>query len=101
MRRVGLTAKITLLFALLGVAAGLGLVSAVKGLDEVREIDRQAFTSLALANKAALLSNRVANASLLSQFDETASPRSVEAALDTLDGAVELVDAARANLLSA
>jgi hypothetical protein len=29
MRRVGLTAKITLLFALLGVAAGLGLFSAV------------------------------------------------------------------------
>ncbi len=101
MRRVGLTAKVTLLFALLGVAAGLGLFSAVKGLDEVREIDRQAFTSLALANKAALLSNRVANASLLSQFDETASPRAIEAGLDTLDGAVELVDAARVSLLSA
>ncbi len=101
MRRVGLTAKITLLFALLGVAAGLGLFSAVKGLDEVREIDRQAFASLALANRAALLSNRVANASLLSQFDEAANARSVEAALDTLDGAVELVDSARASLISA
>jgi methyl-accepting chemotaxis protein len=101
MRKLGLTAKITLLFALMGIAAGLGLFSAVKGLDSVHAIDREALASLTLANRAALLTNRVAQASLLSRFDDSATPRAVEAALDALDGAVELVDAARASLISA
>ena len=73
MRRLGLTAKITMLFALLGLGAGLGLVSAVSGLDAVHRIDREAFASLALANSAALLANRVAHASLLSRFEADAS----------------------------
>ncbi|MGO4264193.1 hypothetical protein, partial [Lysobacter sp. TAB13] len=50
--------------------------------------------------RAALLSNRVAQASLLSRFDDAATPRAIETALDSLDGAVELVDAARASLIS-
>lgn len=100
MRQLGLTAKITMLFALMGIAAGLGLFSAVRGFDAVREIDRDAFASMALVNRAALLSNRVAQASLLSRFDDAATPRAVETALDALDGAVELVDAARASLIS-
>ncbi|WP_441489466.1 methyl-accepting chemotaxis protein [Bosea sp. 2RAB26] len=100
MRQLGLTAKITMLFALMGIAAGLGLFSAVRGFDAVREIDRDAFSSMALVNRAALLSNRVAQASLLSRFDDAATPRAIETALDSLDGAVELVDAARASLIS-
>jgi methyl-accepting chemotaxis protein len=100
MQKLGLTAKITMLFALLGIAAGVGLYSAVRGLDAVHEIDREAFAGLALANRAALLSNRVAHASLLSRFDDSATPRAVETALDALDGAVELVDAARVSLMS-
>ncbi|MGO4666402.1 methyl-accepting chemotaxis protein [Bosea sp. 2RAB26] len=89
-----------MLFALMGIAAGLGLFSAVRGFDAVREIDRDAFSSMALVNRAALLSNRVAQASLLSRFDDAATPRAIETALDSLDGAVELVDAARASLIS-
>lgn len=100
MRQLGLTAKITMLFALMGIAAGLGLFSAVRGFDAVREIDRDAFASMALVNRAALLSNRVAQASLLSRFDDAVTPRAIETALDSLDGAVELVDAARASLIS-
>ena len=60
MRRFGLTAKITVLFAIFGIAAALGLASAVRGLDSVHEIDREAFGGQQLANKAALLSSRVA-----------------------------------------
>lgn len=52
------------------------------------------------AHKAALLSSRVAQASLLSRFEDATEPRAVEQALDQLDAAVELVDAARANLTS-
>lgn len=100
MRRLGLTAKIILLFALLSLAAGAGLVSAVRGLDAVHGIDEEALDALELANRAALLTNRVTYASLLSRFDEGASARDVESALDQLDGAVDLVDSARANLLS-
>ncbi|TCR69834.1 methyl-accepting chemotaxis protein [Bosea sp. BK604] len=100
MRNLGLTAKITMLFALLGIAAGAGLYSAVKGLDAVHEIDKEAFASLALANRATLLSNRVAQASLLSRFDDAATPRAVEVALDALDGAVELVDSARVSFIA-
>jgi methyl-accepting chemotaxis protein len=100
MRRLGLTAKITMLFALLGLGAGLGLVSAVSGLDAVHRIDREALASLALANSAALLANRVAHASLLSRFEADASARDVENALDQLDAAVELVDSARTSLIS-
>jgi methyl-accepting chemotaxis protein len=101
MRRLGLTAKIILLFALLSLAAGIGLISAVRGLDEVHRIDEEAIGALGLANRAALLTNRVTYASLLSRFDEGAGKRDVEAALDQLDGAVELVDSARASLISA
>lgn len=100
MRKLGLTAKITLLFALLGIAAGVGLYSAVKGLDAVHEIDKEAFAGLALANRATLLSNRVAQTSLLSRFDDAATPRAVEAALDALDGSIELVDSARASFIA-
>ncbi len=101
MQKLGLTAKISLLFALLGLAAGLGLFSAVRGIDEIREIDRQALADLALANKAALLANRVAQTSLLSRFDDTAGDRAVAAALDQIDAAVELTDSARASLIAA
>jgi methyl-accepting chemotaxis protein len=101
MRKLGLTAKITMLFALLGLAAGLGLYNAVRGLDDIRRIDREAFAGLAVANRAALLSNRVLQASLLGRFDEAADARSIAVALDALDGAIELVDSARAALISA
>lgn len=101
MRKLGLTAKISLLFALLGLAAGLGLFSAVRGIDEIRRIDRQALADLALANKAALLANRVAQTSLLSRFDDTAGDRAVAMALDQIDAAVELTDSARASLIAA
>lgn len=101
MRKLGLTAKISLLFALLGLAAGLGLFSAVRGIDEIRKIDRQALADLALANKAALLANRVAQTSLLSRFDDTAGDRGVAVALDQIDAAVELTDSARASLIAA
>ncbi|WP_181832808.1 methyl-accepting chemotaxis protein [Bosea caraganae] len=89
-----------MLFALLGIAAGIGLYSAVKGLDLVHEIDKEAFAGLALSNRATLLSNRVAQTSLLSRFDDAATPRAIEAALDALDGSIELVDAARASFIS-
>ncbi|MDU0338814.1 hypothetical protein [Bosea rubneri] len=101
MRRFGLTAKITLLFALFGIAAALGLASALGGLASVHQIDREAFSGLQLANRASLLSSRVAQASLLSRFDDGAGPKQVEEAIDGLDAAVELVDAARASLISA
>lgn len=100
MRRLGLTAKITLLFALLSLAAGLGLVSAVSGLDAVHHIDGEALAKLELANRAALLTNRVTHASLLSRFEDGATGREVATALDQLDEAVELVDSARASLMS-
>lgn len=100
MQKLGLTAKITMLFALLGIAAGIGLFSAVRGLDAVHEIDKEAFAGLALANRAALLCNHVAHTSLLSRFDDAGTPRATEAAIDALDGAVEMVDAARASLMS-
>lgn len=100
MRRVGLTAKVTMLFALLGIATSLGLFSAVSGFDAVRTIDRQAFGSMALAGHAALLSGRVAQTALLSRFEEAVTPGAIAAALDALDGAVDLVDSARASLMS-
>ncbi|PZN98282.1 MAG: hypothetical protein DCF30_14455 [Hyphomicrobiales bacterium] len=97
--RLGLTAKITLLFALLSFAAALGLVSAVRGFDAVRLIDKESLGRLELANRAALLTNRVTYASLLSRFEVGATHREIEAVLDQLDGAVELVDSARASLM--
>lgn len=100
MRRLGLTGKIILLFALLSLAAGAGLVSAVRGLDAVHRIDEEAIEALDLANRAALLTSRVTYTSLLSRFEDDASARDVAIALDQLDGAVDLVDAARANLMS-
>lgn len=100
MRRIGLTAKITMLFALLGVVSGIGLFSAVRGLDEVSATERRAFASMALANRAVLLSSRVAQASLLARFDDAAQDKEVFAALDALDAATELVDSARASLIS-
>lgn len=101
MRSLGLTAKITLLFALMGLAAGLGLFTAVRGLDAVHDSDRAAFESLRLANSAALLSNRVLHASLLSRPDDLAAAISVTEAIDALDGAVKLVDSARSALIAA
>ena len=100
MRRLGLTGKIILLFALLSLAAGMGLVSAVRGLDAVHQIDLEALDTLELANRAALLTNRVTHASLLSRFEPDVTAREVETALDQLDSAVELVDSARASLMS-
>lgn len=100
MRRFGLTAKITVLFAIFGLAAAAGLGGAVSGLDSVHDIDREAFAGQQLANKAALLSSRVAQASLLSRFDDANETRAVQTALDQLDEAIELVDSARANLMS-
>lgn len=100
MRRIGLTAKITMVFAVLGIASGIGLFSAIRGLDEVSAIERQAFASMALANRAVLLSSRVAHASLLARFDDTADDKEIFAALDALDAATELVDSARASLIS-
>lgn len=99
MRRLGLTAKITMLFALLGLAAGLGLFSAIRGLDVVHHSDREAFATLALANNAALLSSRVLHASVLSRPDDLAGDGQIERAIDMLDAAIELVDAARASLI--
>ena len=78
MRRFGLTAKITVLFAIFGLAAAAGLAGAVSGLDSVHDIDREAFAGQQLANKAALLSSRVAQASLLSRFDDTSEPAAVQ-----------------------
>jgi methyl-accepting chemotaxis protein len=101
MRSLGLTAKITLLFALMGLAAGLGLFTAVRGLDAVHASDSDAFESLRLANRAALLSNRVVHASLLSRPDDLGASASVAEAIDALDAAVELVDSARAALIAA
>ena len=100
MRRLGLTAKITMLFALLGLAAAIGLFSALRGVDEVRFVDGQAFASQILANRSLLLSQRVAQASLLSRLDEAADAKAIARALDQLDGAVELVDSARASLIA-
>lgn len=99
-RRLGLTAKIMMLFAMLSVAAALGLVSVLRGLDDVRRIDRQAFSGIALASSASLLASRVAHAALLSRLDADASADEVEAALEKLDGAIELVDAARAHFIT-
>lgn len=100
MRRTGLTAKITLIFALLGLAAGLGIMTVVRGLDMVRAADASALESMTLANRAGLLSSRVLHAAVLSRFDGDTDERQVEDALDTLDDAVALVDSARASLIS-
>ncbi|WP_376986375.1 methyl-accepting chemotaxis protein [Bosea sp. R86505] len=100
MRRLGLTAKITLLIALLSVASALGVVSAVRGFDAVRQIDKEGIEKLELANRAALLTNRVTYASLLSRFEEGATAREIEAVLDQLDGAIGLVDSARESLMA-
>jgi len=100
MLRLGLTGKIILLFALLSLTAAVGLVSVIRGFDEVRSIDAEAIEALDLANAAALLANRVTNASLLSRLNAETEPRQMEVALDQLDGAVELVNSARANLAS-
>jgi methyl-accepting chemotaxis protein len=100
MLRLGLTGKIILLFALLSLTAAAGLVSAIRGLDEVRGIDAEAIEALDRANAAALLANRVTYASLLSRLGADTEARQIEAALDQLEGAVELVDAARASLAS-
>ncbi|MDX3808631.1 methyl-accepting chemotaxis protein [Bosea thiooxidans] len=99
-RRLGLTAKIMMLFVLLSVAAALGLVSVLRGLDDVRSIDREAFMGIALASSASLLASRVANAALLGRLDADASAAEIEASLEQLDGAIELVDAARAHFIA-
>ena len=101
MNPVGLTAKITMLLALLGLVSGIGVFGAINGLDAARDSERQAFASMALANRAVLLSSRVAHASLLSRFEDGASDREILAGLDDLDAAIDLVDSVRASLLSA
>lgn len=97
MRRFGLTAKITVLFAIFGLAAAAGLASAVSGLDSVHGIDREAFAGQQLANKVALLSSRVAQAALLSRFDDASETLAVQTALDQLDEATELALQAEAD----
>jgi len=101
MRRLGLTAKIMLLFALLGLAGALGLVSALRGFDEARSIDASAFSALELASSASLLSSRVASTALLSRIEPDAPTREIEAVLDRLDASIERVDSARGHLMSA
>lgn len=100
MRRFGLTAKMSLLIALFGTVLALGLMNSVRGLNTVHEIDRRAFASLQTASSAALLSSRIAEASLAARIDIAASDREIEAALDRIDAAVGLVDASRVNLIS-
>lgn len=101
MRRLGLTAKIMIFFALLALAGALGLVSALRGFDEARRIDAAAFSDIGLAGSASLLSSRIAAAALLSRVDTDSSPQEIEAMIGKLDAAIELVDAARAHLMSA
>ena len=101
MRRLGLTAKIMLLFGLLSLAATGGLVSVLFGGMEVRRIDQAAFASMELAGKASLLASRVAHASLLARLDATSSASEIAAAIDQIDAATELVGSARAQFFSA
>ncbi|WP_420102683.1 methyl-accepting chemotaxis protein [Bosea sp. (in: a-proteobacteria)] len=101
MRRLGLTAKIMLLFALLSLAAAGGLMSVLLGGREVRRIDRHAFESMQLAGTASLLASRVAHASLLARLDATASASELAVAIDQVDEATELVGSARAQFFSA
>ncbi|QEL25861.1 HAMP domain-containing protein [Bosea sp. F3-2] len=101
MRRLGLTAKIMAFFALLSLAGALGLFSALRGFDEARRIDAAAFTDIGLASSASLLSSRVAATALLSNIDPEMSKPQVEAMLERLEGSLDLVDAARAHLISA
>lgn len=100
MRRLGLTAKIMGFFALMSLAGALGLVGALRGFDEARRIDAAAFADIGLASSASLLSSRVAATALLSSIDPDMSQQQVEGMLERLDGAIELVDAARAHLIS-
>lgn len=101
MRHIGLTWKIVLLIGILSLAAVIGLFSDIRGSEEVQRIDARAFASLALANKATLLANRVAHASLLSHFEDDADPTAVEAALPQLEKVVQEVDHARRDLIGA
>lgn len=101
MRRLGLTAKIMIFFALLSLAGVLGLASALRGFDEARRVDAAAFSDIRLAGSASLLSSRVVSAALLSRVEDGAAARDVETMLERLDGAIDRVDAARAHLISA
>ncbi|MFN3672829.1 MAG: methyl-accepting chemotaxis protein [Bosea sp. (in: a-proteobacteria)] len=101
MRHIGLTWKIVLLIGILSLASLIGLFSDIRGSEEVQRIDARAFASLALANKATLLANRVAHASILSRFEDDADPAAVEAALPQLDKVVQEVDQARRDLIGA
>lgn len=101
MRRIGLTAKITAVFVAFSVVATVGLISLVQGLERVHGINREAFASSTLANSAALLSSRVAQAALTGRIDGMTDDAAIAKALDELDAALELVDAARARLISA
>ncbi|WP_175624066.1 MULTISPECIES: methyl-accepting chemotaxis protein [unclassified Bosea (in: a-proteobacteria)] len=89
------------LFAALSLAATAGLVSVLLGGAEVRSIDRQAFSSMALAGSASLLASRVAHASLLARLDADSTSSEITAALEQIDAATELVDSARAQFISA
>ena len=100
MRRIGLTAKITAVFVAFSIVAALGLIGVVQGLERVHRIDREAFESSALANSAALLSGRVAQTALIGRIDGMTDEAAIAVALDDLDAALSLVDAARARLIS-
>lgn len=99
MRHIGLTWKIVILIAIVCLAAGIGLFSSIRGSDEVQRLDMKAIASLALANRATLLANHVAHASLLSRFDTDAKVEEVEAALQELEAVVAQVDQARKSLI--
>ena len=100
MQRFGLTAKMSLLIALFGTILALGLMNSVRGLNTVHEIDRRAFASLQTASGAALLSSRIAEASLAARIDVSSSERDIQIALDRIGAAVDLVDSSRAHLMS-
>jgi methyl-accepting chemotaxis protein len=100
MRRLGLTAKIVMVLALLAAGAGLGLYSGLRGLDDIRAIEREALSRLALSNRAGLLSNRILIAAQLSRVDDISDAAAVLRALDALDTALDLVESARASLVS-
>ncbi len=99
MRHIGLTWKIVLLISIVCLAAGAGLFSTIRGGEEVQRLDAKAFASLTLANKATMLANHVAHASLLSRFEPDAKREDVEAALLQLEIVIAAVDEARTGLI--
>lgn len=100
MRSIGLTSKVVMLFGLVSLAAGAGLFSGIIGSREFQRVEKVAFTSLELANRATLLANRIVNASLLSRIEDQTEPSGVEEALNRLDVVLKEVDQARSALLT-